>query len=89
MSDEIARRFHATYERLAPSYGYETRRESAVPWESVPERNRRLMSATCDEVVGELVRERDAARAEVERLRAALRRASRAVRFARIALEER
>ena len=44
--DELAQRFHEAYERLAPSFGYETRRESAVPWEEVPENNRRLMTAT-------------------------------------------
>jgi hypothetical protein len=42
---EVARAFHEAYEDLAPSFGYETRRESAVPWEDVPEQNRRLMEA--------------------------------------------
>ena len=42
-TDEIARRFHEAYERLAPSHSYETRTESAVPWEQVPEKNRALM----------------------------------------------
>lgn len=41
----IAMRFHEMYERLAPSHGYETRKESAVPWEDVPEKNRSLMKA--------------------------------------------
>jgi len=53
--DMLARRFHEAYERLAPDYGYETRPESAVPWEDVPEANRRLMIAVCEEVVGPLV----------------------------------
>ena len=44
-SEDIARRFHETYERLAPEFGYETRKESAVPWEEVPEQNRNLMIA--------------------------------------------
>lgn len=44
-AEDIARRFHETYERLAPDFGYETRSESAVPWEDVPERNRLLMQA--------------------------------------------
>lgn len=43
MSEAIARKFHEQYEQLARTFGYETRRESAVPWEQVPERNRRLM----------------------------------------------
>jgi hypothetical protein len=50
--ETTARRFHEAYERLAPSFGYETRRESAVPWEDVPEANRRLMIAVASEVMG-------------------------------------
>jgi hypothetical protein len=44
-SEEIAREFHDTYERLAPKFNYTTREESAVPWEDVPEENRLLMCA--------------------------------------------
>lgn len=47
----LAQRFHETYERLAPSFGYETRKESAVPWEDVLEANRRLMTAVVQEVM--------------------------------------
>lgn len=47
----IARRFHETYERLAPEFGYKTREASAVPWEAVPDANRRLMLATVREVL--------------------------------------
>jgi hypothetical protein len=47
----LARAFHETYERLAPSFGYETRKESAKPWEQVPEQNRRLMTAVCAEII--------------------------------------
>jgi len=49
-AEQLARRFHETYERLAPSFGYETRKDSAVPWESVPEKNRKLMIAVCAEI---------------------------------------
>lgn len=42
-SERMARLFHEHYERLAPSYQYETRKESAVPWEQVPANNRELM----------------------------------------------
>lgn len=51
-ADDLARRFHETYERLAPSFGYETRRASAVPWEEVPEQNRALMTAVAAELLG-------------------------------------
>lgn len=82
----IAQAFHEAYERLAPSYGYETRRESAVPWADVPEQNRALMTAVAAEVApliaAKPIRERDSlARrlsirfGELEEARAALRQA--------------
>lgn len=49
---QLAQRFHEIYERLAPSFGYETRKESAKPWTDVPERNRNLMIAVCQEILG-------------------------------------
>ena len=42
----IARAFHEQYEALAPLFDYKTRDASAVPWEQVPDSNRRLMTAT-------------------------------------------
>lgn len=54
--ESLARTFHESYERLAPSFGYETRKESAVPWADVPERNRALMIAVVQEVTGDLAR---------------------------------
>lgn len=50
-AEQLARLFHETYERLAAEHDYETRSESAVPWEQVPEKNRRLMVATAAEVM--------------------------------------
>lgn len=50
----VARRFHEHYERLAPSFDYETRRESRVPWDDVPLANRRLMVAVVSELLAEL-----------------------------------
>lgn len=58
---DLARAFHEAYERLAPSFGYETRRESAAPWESVPDQNRALMTAVCAEVMAPLLASREAA----------------------------
>jgi hypothetical protein len=48
VSEQLARLFHETYERLAPQFGYETRKASAVPWDQVPERNKALMIAVAD-----------------------------------------
>jgi hypothetical protein len=50
-AEQLARLFHETYERLAAEQDYETRPESAVPWDEVPENNRRLMVATAAEVL--------------------------------------
>jgi hypothetical protein len=52
--EEIAQMFHEIYERLAPQFGYETRKSSAKPWSEVPEQNKKLMIATCDEVLERL-----------------------------------
>ena len=75
MSDEdIAKRFHEMYERLAPDFGYETRAETAVPWEDVPDANRGLMIAAAGYAVLPLLAERDAAREDARKLAEALER---------------
>ncbi|KKL09250.1 hypothetical protein LCGC14_2567760, partial [marine sediment metagenome] len=50
-AEELACKFHQTYERLAPDFGYETREASAKPWNDVPENNRKLMTAVCAELL--------------------------------------
>lgn len=50
-AEALARKFHETYERLAPDHGYETREASAKPWDEVPEQNRNLMIAVCQELI--------------------------------------
>ena len=50
-AEELARLFHETYERLAPSLGYVTREESAKPWTDVPNNNKRLMIAVAAEIL--------------------------------------
>jgi hypothetical protein len=42
----LAQLFHDSYELLAPQYGYETRKDSAVKWSEVPEKNKKLMIHT-------------------------------------------
>lgn len=49
--EQLAQEFHETYERLAPSFGYETRKDSAKPWSDVPEKNKKLMIAVCAEIL--------------------------------------
>lgn len=48
--ETIAQLFHEAYERLAPSFSYETRKASAVPWSDVPAQNKALMIAVAGEV---------------------------------------
>lgn len=50
-AEALAQQFHEAYERLAPSFGYETREASAKPWAEVPDNNRRLMTAVCAELL--------------------------------------
>jgi hypothetical protein len=50
-AERIAKAFHESYERLAPSHGYETRKASAKSWAEVPEQNRRLMIATVQDLL--------------------------------------
>lgn len=52
--EKMAQLFHEHYEALAPTVGYETRKESAKPWEDVPEQNKRLMIETCAHVADHL-----------------------------------
>lgn len=49
--EPVAREFHRAYERLAPQFGYETRAESRVAWEELPEAHRKLMTATVAQVL--------------------------------------
>lgn len=50
-AEQLARRFHEAYERLAPAHGYATREASAKPWRAVPVRNRLLMIAVAEELL--------------------------------------
>ena len=56
--ERLARWFHEAYEELAPSMDYETREESAVPWDGVPETNKRLMIATATGVRDRILADR-------------------------------
>jgi hypothetical protein len=58
-AEDVARMFHEEYERLAPEYGYETRRESSVPWEDVPAQNKALMIATAAAVLSRIEADHD------------------------------
>lgn len=63
-AESVAKLFHDTYERLAPAFGYDTRPETRVPWDKVPERNKRLMIAVTAEVLAMLFAPTDESQAE-------------------------
>jgi hypothetical protein len=68
MSEELARKFHDIYERLAPDFGYETRSDTR---EFDPESpNGGLMIAVCSEIPV-ILQERNAEPPELERVKAA------------------
>ena len=50
-ADRVGWHWHNHYERLARQFGYDTRADSQVPWDDVPEKNRALMIATCQAVI--------------------------------------
>ncbi len=52
-AEELAELFHTFYERLAPTYGYQTQSGTAVPWSELAEDhpNKRLTIATAREVL--------------------------------------
>ncbi len=52
-AENLAQLFHETYERLAPEHDYETRKETAIPWEQIPpdNANKQLMIAVATEVL--------------------------------------
>ena len=50
-AEEIAKEFHRVYELHAKVMGYATRKETAVPWEDLPEINRSLMTSVVDDLL--------------------------------------
>ena len=64
--EQIATRFHEIYERLAPDYGYETRKDTR---EFDPDSaNGKLMIAVCNEVMQPLLDDKERLTAEIDRL---------------------
>ena len=49
-AEGLARKFHETYEKMAPVYGHAPRPEFAVPWDELAEGNRRLLTAVFSEL---------------------------------------
>lgn len=50
-AERIAQAFHESYERQAGDHNYTTRKASAVPWETVPDNNKRLMIAVVTDLL--------------------------------------
>ena len=49
--EEMARMFHELYEEFAPRYNYTTRKESAIPWDELPENHKQLMVDVCWSII--------------------------------------
>ncbi len=56
-AEAVAKLFHETYERLAIQHGYETRKESAKPWDQVPMVNKGLMIEVCEVVLTHVLKD--------------------------------
>ncbi len=66
MSEELAKQFHEIYERLAPSFGYETRIDTR---EFDPNsKNGKLMIAVTDEIERKMLARAERAEQMVEKL---------------------
>lgn len=65
----LAQKFHELYESLAPDFGYETRKESAVKWEDVPNKNKSLMTEVCKSILNLLLPEIQKREEEIEQER--------------------
>lgn len=47
----MAKMFHDKYEKLAPSFGYKTRKATAKSWFEIPDNNKNLMIAVAQEIL--------------------------------------
>lgn len=54
LPEQLAELFHETYERLAPAFGWKTKKGCHCKFYDLPERNRALMIATCQTVLNAL-----------------------------------
>jgi hypothetical protein len=50
--EQIARRLHEQFERLAPEHGWQSR-QAGVPYEQLPENSRRLQAATVEALLAD------------------------------------
>lgn len=49
-AEDLARQFHETYERLAPTFNWDTQEASREPWDNLPDNQRDLMVAVIEEL---------------------------------------
>ena len=52
--EELAVLFHDTYERLAPSFGWITRKNTHCDFSALPDRNKALMLCVCQTILDAL-----------------------------------
>lgn len=51
-AEKLARVFHETYEKLAPKFGYETRKDTREF--DIESKNGKLMLAVCSEIIDKI-----------------------------------
>lgn len=78
-AEQVAKLFHETYERLAPAFGYSTRKSSRVEWEQVPQKNRALMVAVSQSVLNTL-QDKESPATDTQQLQAKIARLSHEIR---------
>lgn len=54
-AEYLAERFHEAYERLASTYQDDTLGKSRTAWTDVPDRDKKLMIATCQDLLDKKV----------------------------------
>ena len=57
MSEQLAKKFHDTYERLSIEYGWKTQEQCQVNFADLPKENRELMIAVVSEVCSDLLKD--------------------------------
>jgi len=75
----IAQHFHEEYERLAPDFGYFTKKSSQVPYKQLPDNHKGLMESVVFTVIGPMYRKIDLLNRKIADLRSRLDRAEKAL----------
>ena len=65
---ELAETFHRVYEKLAPKYGYKTRKKTRKHWDDLPDNNKKLMVAVAQVILNKYFKKPKVTRKFVEKI---------------------